>query len=252
MFTRHLPALLLCSLLLAGAVSAARGQSVEPSVSPPEALSFPSGGTRIRVDRFAPPSGAPHRPAVLVLHGAGGTLLDGPEMRRVAASLAAAGHPAYLVHYFNRTSTIVARDAVLRKLYATWLPVVRDAVAFVHEREGGHAPVGIYGYSLGAFLSVGVAGDNPRVGAIVEEDGGAWNNEPDRLGRRLPPVLMVHGREDQRVPFAQYAVPLQRFLRERGTTVETRFVRGEGHIFSAGAQAGVRTAVVNFFERRLR
>ena len=209
MLTRFIPAPgFFLLLMLAAALPCARATDQVPR---PEALTFPSGGARIRVDHFAPAAGAPLRPAVLVLHGAGGTLLDGPEMRRVAGALAASGHPAYLVHYFNRTGTIVARDAVLRKLYAVWLPVVRDAVDFVHQREGGHAPVGLYGYSLGAFLSVGVAGDNPRVGAVVEEDGGVWNNESARLGHRMPPVLMVHGREDQRVPFAQYALPLPAF-----------------------------------------
>ena len=240
-------------LLFAFPVALARGQSSPPPTPPPETLRFPSGGKLIRVDRFAPPPAAVEgvrrpSPAVLVLHGAGGTLLDGPEMRRVARALAAAGHPAYVVHYFGRTGTIVARDAVLRRHYVDWLPTVRDALAFVHDREGGR-PVGIYGYSLGAFLAVGASGDNPRVGAIVEQAGGIWDNREDRLGRRMPPVLMVHGREDQRVPFNQYAVPLQGFLRGRSPRVETRFVPGEGHRFSTGAQAEVRGAVTEFFAR---
>lgn len=250
-----LPTTLLLLLLALPALAHARtaGGNLPPT---PETLRFPSGGRDIRVDRYAPAAVEPpvgKRPgAVLVLNGAGGTLLDGPEMRRVAASLAASGRPAYVVHYFNRTNTVVARDAVLRRLYATWLPTVRDAVAFVHEREGGGRPVGLYGYSLGAFLSVAVAGDNPRVGAVVEQDGGIWNNREENLGRHLPPVLMVHGREDRRVPFAEYAVSLQGFLRRRGTVVETRFVPGEGHSFSAPAQAGVRAATVEFFNRHLR
>ena len=227
----------------------ARAQTTEQT-PPPEALRFPSGGTSIRVDRFAPAAGSPPGAAVLVLHGAGGTLLDGFEMRRMAKALAAAGHPAYVVHYFNRTGTIVARNAVLLRRYVDWLPTVRDAVAFVHDREGAR-PVGIYGYSLGAFLAMGVSGDNPRVGAIVEQAGGIWDNREERLGHRVPPVLMVHGREDGRVPFKQYAEPLLTFLRQRGTVVETRFVVGEGHSFSAAAQAGVRPAAVAFFAGHL-
>lgn len=237
------PALFLGLFLLFGPSRPARGQTVE-------SLRFPSGGTSIALERFAPTVPGPARPAVLVFNGAGGTLLDGPEMRRVARALAAAGHPAYVVHYFNRTNTVVARNAVLLKLYADWLPTVRDAVAFVHDREGSR-PVGLYGYSLGAFLAVAVSGDNPRVGAVVEQAGGIWNNRGESLGRRVPPVLMVHGREDQRVPFGKYAVPLQGFLRDRGTLVETRFVPGEGHRFSDAAQGGARTAAVDFLTRRL-
>ena len=250
MLTRCLSALgPLLFFLLGAPRPAAHGQTERTPA--PETLRFPSGGTRIRVNRYAPAAGVRRRPAVLVLHGAGGTLLDGPEMRRAARALAGAGHPAYVIHYFNRTGTLVARNAILYQHYADWLPTVRDAVAFVHDREEGGGPVGIYGYSLGAFLAVAVAGDDPRVGAIVEQAGGVWENREDRLGRRMPPALMVHGREDQRVPFAKYAVTLEGFLRQRGTVVETRYVPGEGHVFSAAAQAGVRAATVDFFARRL-
>lgn len=246
-FRPFLPTLGVCLLLL-GLPRLLAGQTVRPPS--PETFRFPSGGVPIRVERFAPPPGREPRPAVVVLHGAGGMLFDGPEMRRVAGALAAAGHPAYVVHFFNRTGTLAARNAILYKHYPDWLPTVRDAVAVVQEREN-RGPVGVYGYSLGAFLAMAVSGDNPRVGAVVEQAGGIWDNVESRLGRRVPPVLMVHGRDDGRVAFAKYAVPLQRFLRARNTSVETRFVPGEGHVFSAGAQAGVRNAAADFFGRRL-
>ncbi len=73
-------------------------------------ISIQSGGHRIRIDKYGTARSGKHS-AILVLHGAGGTLLDGPEMRRVARRLAEAGNTIYLVHYFNRTGTIVALDA---------------------------------------------------------------------------------------------------------------------------------------------
>jgi dipeptidyl aminopeptidase/acylaminoacyl peptidase len=68
----------------------------------------------------------------------------------------------------------------------------------------------------------------------------------------MPPVLMVHGLEDKRVPAEKYAKPLLRVLRARGERVETHFVPGEGHVFSERAMAVVRAQVAKFFARELR
>jgi carboxymethylenebutenolidase len=124
-------------------------------------ISVQSGDHRIRIDKYAT-SGSGKRPAILVLHGAGGTLLDGPEMRRVARQLAQAGNPVYLVHYFNRTGTIFGFDAGMQKNFAVWLATVRDCIKFVQRDRADPSPVGIYGYSLGGFLALSSASDNPR------------------------------------------------------------------------------------------
>lgn len=210
----------------------------------PERLAFPSGIRWIAVDRYAPapgPVGAP----VIVLHGAGGLVFDGPDMRRMARALVAAGHPVYLVHYFNQNGAIVAWDGLMQRHFDEWLGAVRVAIAWVRAREGGR-PVDIYGYSLGAFLAVAAASDNPDVGAIVEQAGGIWNSEERRVGK-MPPVLMVHGLADKRVQFQKYAEPLLRVLRERGGRVETDFVPGEGHTFKQPALTPVREKTVKFF-----
>ena len=68
----------------------------------------------------------------------------------------------------------------------------------------------------------------------------------------MPPVLMVHGRQDKRVPFEKYAKPLQQVLRERGGKVETDFVLDQGHVFSEDAMQAVRPKVADFFARQLR
>ncbi|HEX7516133.1 MAG TPA: hypothetical protein VF345_02485 [Chthoniobacterales bacterium] len=80
-------------------------------------ISTQSGGHRIRIDKYTTSRIGKH-PAISVLHGAGGTLLDGPEMRCVARQLAAAGNTVYLVHYFNRTGIIVALDAGMVRSFA--------------------------------------------------------------------------------------------------------------------------------------
>ncbi len=210
---------------------------------------FQSGGRSIAVENFQP-LGGKARATLLVLHGAGGTLLDGPEMRRVGRSLAEAGNDVFLVHYFNRTGTLFARDGTMQRNFETWLNTVRDAVTFAEKRSGVDSPVGIYGYSLGAFLAVAAASDNPHVAAVVEQAGGVWNNQTKRIGR-MPPVLVVQGRIDARVPFEKYAEPLLKLLRERGGAVETRFFPQEGHGFSLAAMQEVKSVAAEFFSRHV-
>ncbi len=214
----------------------------------PASLFFESGGRKIRADRYSPVGTQSHR-TVIVLHGAGGTLFDGPSMRRVARTLADAGDTVYLLHYFNRTGTIGALDSTMQAHFDEWLQTLRDGIAWVHGREekGAH-PIGLYGYSLGGFLAIAAASDNPLVGAVTEQAGGIWNLEEKRVGK-MPPVLMVHGLEDKRVPVEKHAKPLLRVLRARGGHVETDFVPGEGHVFSEAAMAVVRPKVAKFFAR---
>lgn len=232
--------------LFAGVVASA-AQTLEPSRT---RVFFKSGDERIAMEQFEP-VGAAKLPPVIVLHGAGGTIFDGPEMRRVAIALAASGHPAYLVHYFERTGTIFGLDAGMQKNFETWLATVRDAINSVQQRTGQSSRVGIYGYSLGGFLAIAAASNNARVGAVVEHAGGIWNGKTARIGR-MPPVLCLHGRDDMRVPFAKYAEPLAAVLRARGAKVETDYFAGEGHAFSAAAMKRVREDAVAFFRRQLR
>lgn len=212
-------------------------------------LSLQSGGHRIRIDKYTT-SRSGKRPAILVLYGAGGTLLDGPEMRRVARQLAQGGNPVYLVHYFNRTGTIFGFDSGMQANFTVWLATVSDCIKFAQQDSGDASPVGIYGYSLGGFLALSAASDNPAVGAVVEHAGGAWNGKVE-LFKRLPPVLIVHGEKDRRVPFQKYAQPLVGALGQRGATFKTRFFPEEGHVFTALAMSKVRQDAVEFFRQHL-
>jgi dienelactone hydrolase len=220
----------------------------EPSARP-TTLYFESGSRKIRADRYSPVGTLSHR-AVIVLYGAGGMVFDGPSMKRVARALADAGDTVYLLHYYNRTGTIVALDSTMRAHFGEWLGTVRDGIAWVRGREEKRA-IGIYGYSLGGFLAIAAASNNPMVGAVTEQAGGIWGSDEKRVGK-MPPVLMVHGLEDKRVPVEKFAKPLLHVLRARGGHVETEFVPGEGHVFSEAAMAKVRPKIARFFVARLR
>jgi dienelactone hydrolase len=223
--------------------------SAKDAAARPASVFFESGGRKIRVDHYTPVGTRSNR-SVIVLHGAGGMLFDGPSMRRVARALADDGDAVYLLHYFNRTGTIGALDSTMQAHFDEWLETLRDGIAWVHGREE-KGTIGLYGYSLGGFLAIAAASDNPLIGAVTEQAGGIWNSQEKRVGK-MPPVLMVHGLEDKRVPVEKYAKPLWRVLRERGGHVESDFVPGEGHVFSEAGMVVVRPKVAKFFERELR
>jgi dienelactone hydrolase len=243
-------------IVAAGAIALLLGLATSLKAATPtvvtrfEKLFFESGGRKIRADRYAP-TGRRSGCTVIVLYGAGGMVFDGPSMRRVARALNDDGHTVYLLHYYNRTGNIVARDSTMQRYFDEWLETLRDGIVWVHGREGnGARRIGLYGYSLGGFLAIAAASNNPLVGAVAEQAGGIWNSQEKRVGK-MPPVLMVHGLEDRRVPVEKYAKPLLRVLRERGGRVETEFVPREGHVFSEAAMVVVRPKVAKFFAREL-
>lgn len=246
MTTTHLAtgAILFLCFAFSGRVSAADSPAVILSK-----IYAPSGHHRIRIDKYATSQSGKHR-AILVLHGAGGILFDGPEMRRVARQLAEDGNTTYLIHYFNRTGTIFGLDAGMQRNFAAWLETIRDCIRFVQQENASRSSVGIYGYSLGGFLALAAASDNQDVGAVVEHAGGMWNGKTELI-KQMPPTLIVHGEGDQRVPFQKYARPLVAVLRQRGATFKTHFFPGEGHVFSDRAMSKVRAEAVEFFREHL-
>lgn len=213
------------------------------------AVEFESGGKKITADHYQPRTARP-RARVIVLHGAGGTLFDGPDMRRMSRDVASAGHDVYFVHYFNRTGTWFGLDAGMQRNFPAWLQTVKDAIKWVRGQQPERGPIGLYGYSLGGFLALAAGSDNPDVGAIVEQAGGMWNGN-ESLIRQMPPVLLVHGSADQRVPLNKYAIPLVALLQRRGIHFDKHFFAGQGHVFSQSASVEVRRDAVKFFERNL-
>lgn len=212
--------------------------------------SFVSGGRRISVETFAPD--APGRfPAVLVLHSSAGTLFGKDALEDFSAALARRGMVAFMVRYFDRTGTIFAGDKGIEKNLHVWEDTVADALNFAaahpRARQGS---IGIFGYSLGAFLAVSAASSDKRVDAVAELSGGIFKYLGGHL-RRVPPTLILHGTADQRVN-VRYAHELERVARGLGARPVVRLFPGEGHVFSKPAQAEASAAAVAFLSAQLR
>jgi dipeptidyl aminopeptidase/acylaminoacyl peptidase len=211
--------------------------------------SYTSGGRQIRVETFLPPGEGRH-PAVLVLYGSGGVINGKGEMVSISRQLAAEGMSVYLVHYFNRTGTLFANDARIGRWITTWRDTVEDGVDYVAAHPRADASrIGMYGYSLGAYLSVSQAALDPRVTAVAERAGGIMDAVRGQE-KRMPRLLILHGREDQRVPMRN-ARELERMSQRFGKPAEIHLYSDEPHVLSPEALADADRRAVQFLKRHL-
>lgn len=196
-----------------------------------KSLSFESLGRSVRVDAYVPQNGRRRHPAAIVLHGSSGIhLIGGESVRRYAEALARRGVAAYVVYYFDATGTFTASDATEAREYWRWVRVVHDAVGWARSQPEVRAShVGLFGVSLGAYVSVGAAATDPRVSRVVLVAGGLEPGIADSV-RRFPPALLLHGAVDDVVPVAAEDT-LARLLTRRRVPLAVHRYAHEGHDF---------------------
>lgn len=226
------------------------GASENSARIPKKRESFISGGRKISVETYAPVSPGRY-PAVLVLHSSAGTLVGKGELVRFSRELAARGMVAFLVRYYDRTGTIFAGDEGIEKHLHEWEATVGDAINFAaaHPRVRPES-IGIFGYSLGAFLAVSTASRDRRVDAVAEVAGGIFTYLGGKL-KRVPPMLILHGTADERVKVA-YAHELERAARKVGARPVVKLYPGEGHVLSKPALADASARSIDFLAAHLR
>lgn len=189
-----------------------------------------------------------HGPTVLLLHGVGGLLGDGGLMRRASRRFAAGGCHACVVHYFNVTGTLFATHSNVRDHAGAWREAIIE-VAKNYARLAGR-PVGLFGYSLGGFLGVSAAEATDAIGAIAILSGGPCEERDGFAPSHLPPLLVLHGGGDKRVPLDRADALVQRG-RRAGALVENVVYPNEGHSFGASAERDALDRAAGFFEARL-
>ncbi len=248
--TMNLLRQLVCVSLLLGSALAATAAGAARFGVEVKRESFLSGGRRISVETFAPQA-AGRFPAVLVLHSSAGTLFGKGEMERFSRALAERGMVAFFVRYFDRTGSIFAGEKAIGENLHVWEDTVGDAMNFAaaHPRVR-RGSIGIFGYSLGAFLAVSTASRDRRVGAVAELAGGMFDYLGGRL-RRVPPTLILYGTADQRVD-PRYARALEREARRLGARPVVHAYPGEGHVLSKPALADASRRALDFLTARLR
>src|SRR5947209_6089390 len=211
-------------------------------------LTFESAGHQIRIDCFAPQANGRRFPAVVGLHGSGGGY---PVVAVPARMLAAQGFAVYIPHYFQRTGTdwVSDRGDILRHAPA-WMKTIWDAVSFV-SRQPHTDPdrIALLGFSLGAYLSLGVSAIDDRVKAVVDFFGG-FPKEMKLFVRRLCPVLILHGDADDTVPVSE-ALYLKELLEKKHVPYELKIYPGVGHGFGPDIMMDAAQRTLSFLRQYL-
>ncbi|MES2306564.1 MAG: dienelactone hydrolase family protein [Gemmatimonadota bacterium] len=176
-----------------------------------------------------PAAPGPH-PAVLLLPGSYGWR---PDYARFARSFADSGFVALAIDYYAESGRGASPTAEGRN-WPVWQATVRNAVAYLENTPAvADMPVGVVGYSRGAFLAISVAGSTPDIKAVVDFYGaGSDADPPDDQIPRFPPLLILHGEADSEVPVA-LAHRLFDRMRARGGDVEMHLYPGAQHVFNA-------------------
>src|SRR5262249_33578051 len=144
-----------------------------------------------------PGAPGPH-PAVLLLPGSFGWR---PDYGRFARTFADFGFVALAIDYYAETGRGASPEEE-RSNWPMWQATVRNAVAYLNTLPAvSGQPIGLVGYSRGAFLAISVAPSMPSVKAVVDFYGGGSDDDPpeDQISR-FPPLLILHGEADSEVP----------------------------------------------------
>src|SRR5579864_1235353 len=211
-------------------------------------LSFQSGDKDIRLDCFLPAANGQRFPAVIGLHGSGGGRAS---MAAPATLLAEQGFAVYVLHYFDRTGTteIDGLQTIFRH-FPAWMKTLWDAVSFVaRQPQVDPERIGLLGFSLGAYLALSASAIDSRIHAVVEFFGGMLK-EMKLFTRRLCPVLILHGEQDETVP-VQEAYYLQQILEAKRIAYEMQIYPGVGHGFSGEIWRDARLRSFAFLQKHL-
>jgi carboxymethylenebutenolidase len=140
----------------------------------PQELAVDSNGGAVAVTRYAA-EGTASRPAVLVLHGAGGIDVDPQAYARHGLTLAESGIDAYLVRYFGSGDRSCG-------CWDVWAERVADVTTAILQRPEASGRVGLLGFSLGGAVAATSARD-PRIAALVVFYGFIPNSQRARIDR---------------------------------------------------------------------
>ncbi len=204
-----------------------------------------------------PDAPGPH-PAVVLLPGAGGWH---GWYAQVARTLADSGFVTLALDYTAETGGAPIRSGEKLRKWPAWEATVRNAVRYLAALPSvAGRPVGLVGYSRGAFLAVSVAASTPGVHAVVDcfGGGGGGTHSLEQEARGFPALLILHGDADAVVP-VRFAERLRTAVAAQGGEVEMHLYPGVGHAFnmpgmrtySDAAAADAFRRTVDFLRRHL-
>lgn len=91
--------------------------------------------------------------------------------------------------------------------------------------------IGVMGHSLGAYVGLKTALEEPRIEAVVDASGA--RDAADNI-KRMPATLILHGARDKTVPAAK-AYRLESLLQKTKTPRQMHIYAGQAHLCSRAA-----------------
>jgi dipeptidyl aminopeptidase/acylaminoacyl peptidase len=223
---------------LARAASAPEGQTAY----------FESSGRRVAMDVVRPARPGPN-PAILLLYGRGGLSFYGTDFAQLARKLADAGFTVLTPHYFDASDSPDSPE-VTEIRFETWRKALGDALTFTAGLPDlDPRRIGVVGVSLGGFLAAVEAVQNDRISALVSESAGVSTWFPPHP-MRMPPLLIVHSREDTTVPMSD-AEHLAEIARSFRVEPEFALYDGRKHVLTGDSARSSEDRIVEFFTRVL-
>jgi len=219
-----------------------------------KAITLPSTERQVKVTYFRAPGDA-KRPAVLLLHGAGGFDRRIADYNHYASVLANEGIDAYLFYYYTDLDQKMMSYGVdvFSQRYTAWAKQVDDVADYLVKQKDSNGKVALIGFSNGGILATGASTLDAKINAAVIYYGtDPWPlNAP---ATRFPPLLILHGDADQVIP-VENGKQLAAEAKLLGAKVDLVIYPGEMHGFGAdttkknGADALSRT--IAFLKKEL-
>jgi dienelactone hydrolase len=207
---------------------------------PNEFVTFASHGREVSCAVYGPKEAMA---TIIVLEGQ--TPLESPDGPTQAAFFAAHGYRVLLPDYTS-VATPTAKPTAAN--YRRWAQVVDDM--FIDPALLRNKRVGLAGQNLGASVALVAAANNSRVSAVVEWSG-LLPNEFFAQVQSLPPLLILHGEQDEEVPVLN-ARQLVRLCKLKDFVCEAPEYPNESHVFSASATESSNLRALNFYQTYLR
>jgi dienelactone hydrolase len=240
---------LLATTVLLCAVAAV----VRPANAASPRASFSSGGVPVQVDAY-PATGSGIHASVIFLYGADGMAITPWDYPYVADWFASQGYNFFIVHYFDRTGTVLATPLVTAQSFGPWLQVVNDATTWVLTQPGvDPGRISLMGMSLGASLAVSAASRDYRIRALAPWYGGEatwYENNVKHTITHLPPTIIIHGENDPISPVAD-AYALQSLSESLNVPCAIDIYPNEGHAFDPTDQNTALQQTLTFFQQYL-
>jgi len=212
--------------------AAARGQTL-----PSEFATFMSHGKPVSCAVY---SARDATATLIFLHGADPS--DLALGRLQAHFFAEHGFRVLLPDYLSATPTPELTAANYRR----WAQVVEDIVADLRPRN---RKIALAGQALGASVAL-VAGSHKMGVDAIAEWSGLLPNEFFSQVQTLPPLLILHGEQDEQVPVVN-ARQLVRLCELKDFTCEAGIYPDEGHLFSSRAMESANERTLTFFRTYL-